>query len=173
MQSHKIKYARELYLRAVRASGQASYARRQASDHAVALFRKARKVLEDCGAISNPEGLELLSRIDEALLHYGEAISWLVRYGEHKGGLSQKEKKRLAQLCEAHREWTDLGLTPPQLTELGDHLREHGVGPHSTTFECTRRWIRNSNLNETLVIDAFMRRGAFSDYQVLENIVSG
>lgn len=173
MQSHKIQYARELYQRAVRVSGQASYARRQASDEAVALFLKARKVMEDCEAISNPEALELLSRIEEALLGYDEAISWLVRFGEHKGGLSQKEKKRLAQLREARQEWTDLGLLPPQLAEPGHYLRKHGVRPHSTTFEYTCRWHRKSNLNEMAVIEALKRRGAFSDYQVMENVVSG
>jgi hypothetical protein len=109
----------------------------------------------------------------EALLEYSEAITSLNRAME----LSTRDKKnlkRLARLREAKSFWDQLTLTPYQLHDLGAYLQERGTSLDAETLAATQEWLEAAGLPDPeSVLDAFENLGAFSDFQVLENIVRG
>jgi hypothetical protein len=117
---------------------------------------------------------DLLSQVEAALLNYNSAIHSLERVAALSGKRDKRLLKRLAGLRQAHAEWSDLPLSPMQTAALGKYLEACGVDSQSETLELTRRWLEEEqSVDADRVIEAFERRGAFSDFQVLNNIVSG
>ena len=156
----------------VRLARQGSYERRAPDALAVPHLARARELLGNQD--KNAEVLAMLSQIEECLLNYQAAVGYLER--AIKVGLPRTKKvlKRLANLREQLVEWRDLGLTSEQLRALGDFLVGAGVGPANRSLHLTREWLARQSLHDPeSVIRALGRRGAFSDFQVLANVVLG
>jgi hypothetical protein len=90
----------------------------------------------------------------------------------------QKEKKhmkRLALLMQYEYRWTELGLTPSQLEDVGTNLSvklaENGCD-HTLRF--TLEWLEGTSRRGTKgFIEALRNRGGFCDCEVLNNVVRG
>jgi hypothetical protein len=168
--------ARESLLDGLRLANQGSYARRAPSASSLPHFAHARGVLLRILAESpgHQEALLMMSRVSESLLEFEAALSYLSRAfaaGEPK---TKKALKRLALLRENSIAWRDLGLSPEKLQKLGDYLEAQSVNPSHTTLRLTRNWLSENNIeNPKAVVEALERRGAFSDFQVLANVVHG
>lgn len=157
-------------------SKQGAYARRTPDSQARQHLLHARDILVQAMKIDarDPEVLNLLSRVEECFLNYAEAIHYLEAAFASGKSKSKKDLKRLALLREHLVEWRDLILTPTQLSELGEYLMSKGINQHSQNYTYTREWLLINGFDEIeSVISSLKRRGAFTDYQVLENIVRG
>lgn len=167
--------AREAFLMGVRLSKQGSYARKLPDPESIPHFTHARNLLLRLIAsdMKNTDALFLISQIEECFLNYSSSIKYLEQafiYGEPK---TNKNLKRLASLRQHLVEWRDLSLSPEQLKQLGKYLISIGVDSSCTDLVHTKEWLRDNGIdNSDAVISALKRRGAFSDFQVLENISS-
>jgi hypothetical protein len=86
----------------------------------------------------------------------------------------RKDLKRLALLKEYESQWSDLGLTPSQLDELGSHLQarltEKGC---DHALRHTQEWLESIGTGKKKgVIDALRNQGGYCDCEVLYNVVS-
>jgi hypothetical protein len=92
-----------------------------------------------------------------------------------EGSRSKRDLKRLALLDEAAKQWESLPLSPDELRQLGDFLRASGADnpTRGRALEFTEQWLRMSAIPVDAAIEAFGRSGAFTDFQVLNNIVRG
>jgi hypothetical protein len=107
---------------------------------------------------TNAEAWQLLSQAEECLLNYQEAIT------------------SLEQAKESCGYWQDFPLSADQLRKLGHYLVGAGAEEEQRgrTFTFTRRWLAENKVPEPdAVIQALEKRGAFSDFQVLYNVVRG
>jgi hypothetical protein len=171
-----LKAAREILLQGMRLSNQGSYARRAPNPASLPHFACARSILE--GVLrevpDQKEALVMMSQVSESLLDFDKAIIFLTCAFDAGEPKSKKSLKRMALLRENSTTWRDLGLTPEMLRKLGDHLQAKGVGPNHRTLQLTRDWLsENHDGNPESIVTALERRGAFSDFQVLANIVYG
>ena len=114
----------------------------------------------------------MMSQISECLMDFNSAIEYLGRAitaGEPK---TKKTLKRLALLRENAAMWRELFLTPASLRELGNYLEANKVGPRNRTMELTKKWLVAKGVdNPDKVIQSLESYGAFSDFQVLSNVV--
>lgn len=158
-----------------RLSKQSSYARRMPARESHPHFAHARALLQRivtrCPIDSN--ALRLMSRVCESLLDFSNAIRYQELAISATGTQSNKDLKRLAVLRGSLREWQELGLSPRQLESLGQYLEAHGVGEEQRSLELTSSWAIENELNPRDVCEGVQRRGAFSDFQVLSNLVYG
>jgi hypothetical protein len=178
MNEHVLEEAKEVLLKGLRLSKQGSYARRAPACGSLPFLIEARHRLRSLATEdpSNGETWELLSHAEECLMDFREAIACLERAMALKKSQTKKDKKRLAILRQALREWDDLLLTPEQVQRLGEYLRTLGIGSEQPgrSLLGTRAWLNQEGIeNRDAVIEAIQKRGAFSDFQVLENIVRG
>jgi tetratricopeptide (TPR) repeat protein len=160
----------------LRLSRQGSYERRAPAKEAVPYLARARDGLHALleHEPKNAEAWDLLSQAEAALLNYEPAILALERLIQISSKKDKRVLKRLAGLKQAHSEWGALPLSPAQLAALGEYLEEHGVGSQSKTLELSRRWLEQSGAHDVeRVIEALGCRGAFCDFQVLQNVVRG
>lgn len=161
---------------AVKLSGQGAYHRRAPSPESLPHYEKTRQLLQEILERSpqNCEALMLLSQTYEGLMKFDLAALLLRKAFDAGEPKTNKLMKRLALLCENDKEWQDLALTPGELSELGDFLEERGVGPSHRSRNLTQEWIVN-HTDKSLpdVLESLDRRGAFSDFQVLVNLVRG
>jgi tetratricopeptide (TPR) repeat protein len=158
----------------LRLSQQGSYHRREPDAKARPYLADARDGLRELSAEdpTNAGAWRLLSQAEEALLDYGAAIDALQRALCLSETRNKRDLKRLALLREALSEWTALPLEPSQLAELGAYLREQALGPEDRSLRWTRAWLERHDIkNSDEVLRALGRRGAFSDFRVLSNIV--
>lgn len=172
----KLAQARECLLHGIRLARQRSYQRRAPARIAIPHLVEARRQLLDLLQQDpvNDDALILLSEAEEVLLNYTQAIRYLERAMNNELQRTKKNKKRLAALRQYAAQWEDLGLSPQQLAELGKHLAARGVSPVNRSLELTREWLQSISVaNADDVIAALHRRGAFSDFQVLANVVWG
>lgn len=123
------------------------------------------------------QALDAMAHVRECLLDYVSSEEYLdqaVRAGLPN---TRKVKRRLLHIRQAAQEWRDLGLSPAQLDELGAYLE----GCHAWESLARERsrartdsWLdANCPATAAEVRAALDRRGAFSDWQVLANVVKG
>lgn len=173
---NSLREARDSLLLGLKLSKQGSYHRRAPEPDSLAHFGRASRLLDELlrREPTNREALMMMSQLLESLLDFGGAASLLMRaldVGEPK---TKKLLKRLALLQESAKEWRELLLTPDSLRELGEYLKNRGVGPNDRTLNLTREWLTAKGFdNPDQVVAALGRRGGFSDFQVLANVVYG
>jgi hypothetical protein len=168
--------ARQDLLTAVKLSRQASYHRRAPSPECLPQYGEARRLL---GLVlesepSHREALMLMAQVSEGLMDFKAAADFLTKAIQAGEPATKKLLKKMAQLRESNRSWNGLVLTPDMLRDLGEYLESMGVGPANRTLDLTREWLlQNFDGDPNEVIIALDRRGAFSDFQVLANVVYG
>lgn len=158
-------------------SQQTSLERRAPAPESVPFLQNARSGLRRIVA-ENPNSVEawrLLSEAEECLLDYSAALRALHKAMELSGKRDKRDLKRVALLREAGGQWTNLGLTPAQLADLGRYLEERlGGGQGERSLRFTREWLERSQPQDPKrTLEALDRRGAFTDFQVLYNVVRG
>jgi hypothetical protein len=123
----------------------------------------------------NAEAWRLLAQAQEAFLDYAAARTSLERAISLGGGKASKhDLKKLALLKQGEKEWRELHLTADQLQALGAFLQTRDVGPDDRSLRWTRQWLAEAGVADIeRVLQAIQQRGAFSDFQVLRNIVVG
>lgn len=157
-------------------SNQSAYARRQPDPESLPHYANARELLEAFLSKSpeHREALLLLSEISESTLDFDSALHFLDRAFRAGEPRSKKLLKKLALIRESQTMWRDLVISPSQLRELGDYLDAHGVNTSNNTFDLTRAWLAENDVDHAdAIIDGLERQGAFSDFQVLANLVDG
>jgi hypothetical protein len=158
-----------------RLSMQGSYDRRAPSAEAVPLLVRARDGLKELTSRGPSEAhvWQLLSLAHEALLEYGAALAAAGEAIRLSGRKEKRDLKRLAQLRESAALWSEMPLSPTQLAQLGDFLREklHG-GTGERSLRWTESWLSEQRIPEPAkVIAALRNRGGFTDFEVLANVV--
>jgi hypothetical protein len=169
---------RQALLRGIKLSMQGSYARRIPAEEAVPHLEEARRGLRHLVEKDpmNVETWRLLSQAEECMLNYAGATTCLERAIELSKTGRKKDLRRLALLKESLRAWQDLLLTPDQLRELGECLVQAGaeLEPNGRTLMFTRQWLHDRGFADAeAVLEALRRRGAYTDFQVLQNVVRG
>ena len=172
--AHKLHELRGAVVQGLKATGQLSYRRRGPNKESIPfLLHTITRLQEYIHRIpEDGEAWRLLSLAEEALLNFGAAAAWLRRVGQ-LSGLDRKDKKRLARLEEYKKDWIKLGLTPNELSSLGEHLAGHlRVEASRRDLRFTEEWLRaNVPVRCQEVLDALQSRGAFSDFLVFHNVV--
>ena len=177
MEHESLEELQRILIEGQRRSKQGSYMRRAPASAAIPFLLEARAGLRQHirENDTNTEALRLLSQAEEYLLNYAAARQFLERALSLSVQKDKKDLKRLALLKEYEKEWTDLGLTPSQLEDLGTHLsvklRENGCD-HTLRF--TMEWLRGASPRKTKgITEALRNRGGFCDCEVLNNVVAG
>lgn len=169
-----LQAAQDLMFRGVKLSRQSSLGRRAPESAARPHFEQARDILDEALRREPENRTALVSRSQcaECLLDYESALEFLSRTfaaGELK---THKALKRFAAMRESARFWRDLSLSPELLQALGHYLEAADVGPNHRTMQLTRQWLASHDIeNPDKVLAAFDQLGAFSDFQVLANVV--
>ncbi len=166
--------AEELVRRAILESGQASYHRRAPNLSAVVLYDQAEAVIQKLLGVqpTSITAFLLLSAIAEGRLQFGSAIESLETAFSLGEPRSKKNLKRLARLRESMEWWQKLGLSPYHLAELGAYLTEVGVDAHCNDFRYTNAWLIETGIQTPeAMAGRFINLGAFTDFQVLANLV--
>lgn len=168
--------ARQDLQTAIGLSRQGSYGRRGPSPESLPHYGETKRLLrlvlesEPC----NREALLMMAKVSEGLMDFEAAFDFLSRAIQAGEPKSKKLLKKLAQLRENTEHWKTLVLTPDMLRELGEYLESRKVGPANRSLDITREWLHlNFDGNPEQVIAGFEKRGAFSDFQVLANVVYG
>lgn len=167
---------REKLLRGIKKSMQSSYARRMPAKAAFPDLQQARTGLREFARANptNVEGWRLLSLAEECLLSYTEALVALTRAIELTASRRKKDLKRLAFLAGCIKEWNSLPLSAAELSDLGSFLVEVGAGDptNGNTFKFTKQWLLDRGFsNIDGIIAVFEKRGALTDFEVLQNAV--
>jgi hypothetical protein len=173
---NSLKSARETLFLALKLSKQSAYHRRAPEPDSLPHFGETRRLLEDVlkEHPDNLDALVMMSQLLESLLDFEGAATFLCRAFAAGVPKTNKSLKRLALLRENATAWRDLSLSPEALRELGHYLRNQGVGPGHRTMQLTREWLVKSGIPDPdNVISGLERWGAFSDFQVLTNVVLG
>lgn len=177
MDDKSLEDLRQILIEGQRRSKQGSYMRRNPESAAVPFLIEARSGLRDFVRENdtNAEALRLLSQAEECLLNYFAARQSLERAIRLSVQKDKKDMKRLALFMEHENRWTELGLTPSQLEDLGKHLRvklpESGCD-HTLRF--TLEWLQGAHDGKRKgVIEALRNRGGFCDCEVLNNVAIG
>jgi hypothetical protein len=159
----------------LRASKQGSYSRRAPEPAAIPHLSRARSLLLLLlKEKADPQLLRHLSTAEECLMHYSAAVEYLERAMQFDPNSRRHDLKRLSMLRESAAFWRGLLLSPIQLRELGQYLRDRGVNAGDRSMHLTREWLAASNIDDhEAVIDALALHGGGSDFQVLENVVRG
>jgi hypothetical protein len=175
--SNEVQPLREMLLKGIKLSMQSSLARRKPAPAATPFLEQARTGLK---ALTTQDGRNavawrLLSQAEECLLNYSAAVKCLETAIELTGYTGNKERKRLALLKESLSERARFPLSPDELASLGQFLKDWGATNevNGRTLERTTRWLEDNDFDVPDVIDALARRGAFTDFQVLYNLVRG
>lgn len=157
-------------------SKQGRYARRLPAPESVPHLQEAKRLLldalktEPCGT----EVLSMLSQVEECFLNYPQALLYLEKALQNGYPRDIRQLKRLASLRQSANEWQKLRLSAEQLKSLELHLSHLGVGPQSQSLGLTREWLHINQISDAEgVVAALEERGAFTDFQVLENVCRG
>lgn len=168
--------ARQDLFVAVKLSRQGAYHRRAPSSESLPHYGEAKRLLKEVlqHEPGNCQALLMMSQIAEGLMDFSSAINFLndaFAAGEPR---SKKHLKRLALLKENSKTWRKLVLTPEELRELGEFLQAKDVSPANRSLDYTKQWLNeNYQGNPQEVLNSFDEVGAFSDFQVLANVVYG
>lgn len=158
---------------------QGVYARRLPSEEAISIFEGVKEwlVLRLAERPQSPELLDWLSQVHECLLEYQASRSCLLRAIELGLPKSRKIATRLYRLQRAEAEWLSLNLSPVELKSLGEYLMELCTNidlQRLASRDRTEQWILlNCPERRDRVLKGLDSRGAYSDWQVLMNVVRG
>jgi len=162
----------------VRLSMQRSLGRRAPAKAALPDLIRARdglrRFVHECP--TSAESWELLSRAEECLLDYQQAIVCLQKSMSLSGKRDKRDVKRLALLKESLSEWSALPLTPGQLRELGGYLAVQGANEEKLgrTLKFTEQWLEDKGFsNAQEIIQGLKNRGGYTDFMILYNVVRG
>jgi hypothetical protein len=165
-------------LEGIKLSMQGSYHRRGPSEASRPFLEDARRGLK--GFLHDTPGCaeawRLLSQAEECFLNYHEAIRCLEVAMSLRRTRSKSDLKRLAMLNEALGEWSAMPFSAAELQELGAYLVEHGIqeGSPRDSMSFTKQWLaENGIVDEEGALRALNKRGVYSDFQVLYNVVRG
>ncbi len=116
-----------------------------------------------------------LSRAEEALLAYSQAIAALERAVILSGTRDKRDRKRLAVLLTAATEWDALGLTPEELEELGAALADDSATGATDPLARTRAWLHahRPTGDAQRILMALSAKGGVDDRSVLSRVVRG
>lgn len=171
-----LKAARQDLKTAIGLSRQGSYGRRAPSPESLPHYGEAKRLLRLAleREPNHREALILLAQVSEGLMDFNAAADFLDRAFEAGEPKTKKLLKKVALLRENTKQWKDLILSPEMLRDLGEYLESQGVGPANRSLDFTREWLSsNFDGDPEQVIAALGERGAFSDFQVLANVVYG
>lgn len=171
-----LEVARQELLLGVKLSKQGSYARRAPDAESLPHFHEADRLLKEIlkGDPSNREALIMMSQLSESVLDFPAAIHYLNKAFDAGEPRTKKSLKRLALLKDNAKTWKRLKLSPASLRSLGEYLEGMGVGPNHRSLDLTREWLAaNVDDDPEELIAALEDRGAYSDFQVLANVVKG
>ncbi len=166
----------ELLMQGQRLSMQGSYERRPPAAEAVPFLVRARDGLKQMATRSsaNEQVWHLLSLAHEALLEYGPALAAAHEGMMLSGRKDKRDLKRIALLRQSAAQWNEMPLSPAQLTELSEYLRDKlagGIGDR--TLRWTEAWLSEQRMVEPdKVIAALRNRGGSTDFQVLSNVIA-
>ena len=108
-------------------------------------------------------------------VNYTLARRCLEKAVELSGGPDKRDLKKLALLGQAQRQWADMPLSPKKLADLGAYLEKQlsgGIGERNRHL--TEQWLQQQNIDKPQkILEALEKRGAYSDFQVLYNVVRG
>lgn len=169
---------RATLMSAIRLSMQGSYSRRAPAKSSVPYLMEARNGLRELleREPNFAEAWELLSRAEECLLNYRQAISCLEKAMSLTGKRDKRSLKRLAQLRGSLSEWSSLPLTSVQLRDLGAYLVDHRASEekYGRTLDSTRQWLDEQGFtNAEEIIEGLRNRGGYTDFTILYNVVRG
>ncbi len=176
MAPNELQRIRETLINGLRLSKQGSYSRRAPAAEAVPFLRAA------CAELSqliqqqpnNAEAWKLLALGFEAQLDYRRAVDALQKYLELVPNAPKEDRKRLALCRQYLQEWKSLSLAPESLEQLGNYLRTVVRSDPSRDFRHTLAWLKDTGHDDPEAVLQGMRdRGAFDDWQVLQNLVIG
>ncbi|MBC8061548.1 MAG: DUF2695 domain-containing protein [Clostridiaceae bacterium] len=170
-----LKDLQEILLQGQKLSMQGSLDRRMPDKKSVPFFIGARKGLKEYVTLNPTDstGWRLLSKVEESLLNYPEALSSLQKTIE-LGGRDKKDLKKIALLKECLTSWGELELTPEQLDSLGDYLEDKLKDYECNhTLSFTKEWIDENMLEskKTRIVKAINGKGGFCDCEVLANVI--
>jgi hypothetical protein len=112
--------------------------------------------------------------VEEMLLNYRGALAYLEQALAASSTHDRRDLKKLAQYRTLLAEWDSLNLSPTELKAMGAYLKSKEVGPHERSRKWTIDWIRTHCPDrEDTILRGLDTRGAYSDYQVLVNVVKG
>jgi hypothetical protein len=171
----ELKSLEDLLLKGQRLSMQGSYDRRAPAPEAVPFLMRARDGLKDMAAdSSDPRVWHLLSLAHEALLEFGAALATAQEATKLSGRKDKRDLKRIALLRQSAAQSCAMPLSPFQLAELGDYLRDKlAGGTGDRTLRWTETWLFEHDVPERdNVIAALRSRGGYTDFQVLSNVIA-
>ena len=175
--SDELEALRKVLIEGQRRSMQGSYQRRNPASPAVPFLIEARSGLKKYVAAHSQDvnAWRMLSQAEECLLNYASACRSLEQALNLSERNDKKDLKRLVQLKQYEKKWAELGLSPPQLEELGKYLRkalQQEQCDHSLRF--TRQWLQSADIHsKENVIVALRNQGGYCDCEVLSNVVIG
>ncbi len=159
-----------------RLSMQGSYERRAPAVEAVPFLVRARDGLKELTFRGSADARvwHLLSLAHEALLEYGLAIAAAQEAMRLSSSKSKRDLKRLSLLRESAAMWSEMPLSPAQLAQLGEYVRDKlSGGTGDRTLRWTESWLSQQQISEPeKVIAALRNRGGFTDFEVLSNVIS-
>ena len=173
----ELEQLRAVLLRGIRESKQSAYGRRAPAPESLSELNEARDGLR-CLAEStppDPDVWRLLAQAEECFLNYSEARRCLEQARVLSKTRSRTDLKKLALYTEMEKQWVALRLSAVQLRSLGDYLRrkpQSALRARGLTW--TETWLREQHFdNIDEILESLKQRGAFTDFQVLENLVRG
>lgn len=169
---------RALLISAIRISKQGSYGRREPATIARPQLEEARMKLQEFVRIepANAGAWRLLSQAEESLLRYSIAVDCLKKAMALSKTRNKEDLKRLALLTQSAAHWAALALSAEQLRDLGVFLVRQGADEESRgrSLDSTKQWLMDNDVeNPEAIITALADRGAYTDFQVLYNVVRG
>lgn len=172
-----LKEINDRLIEAIKLSGQLSLGRRSPKPEAEAIVNdiifELRSYLK--GNPVDDQAWRLLSQAEEILLRYKEAIDYLEKAISLTGKKDKRDLKRLTRMKEQLTEWTELPLSPRQLEELGNYLELHlAATSDARDLRLTKEWLQKQGFpGIDRILESLANRGAYSDSQVLYNVVRG
>lgn len=160
-----------------RLSLQGSYERRAADKKAMPYLLNCRTGLRKY-VREHPDTVDAwyaLSLAEECLLNFPAARQSLEQYLALGGERSKKLLKRLANLKQYEKKWSELMLNPVQLESLGVFLeRELAKSNCDHSNRLTEAWLTDHlKTKPALILEALKRYGGYCDCEVLLNVVAG
>jgi hypothetical protein len=169
---------RSTLITGIQLSKQGSYHRRAPAEAALPFLNKALAGLREY--VSNNsgdvEGWRLLSQAEECMLNFGNALACLEKAMALSPARQKSDFKRLALLKDSIDYWKTIILSAVQLRQLGNFLLKKGVEDPAVgnSLRFCNEWLMENRVEDSeKIIKGFGEKGAYTDFQVLRNIIMG
>lgn len=175
MPQHDIEELEAEFLDIVRCSAQSSYQRRAPTATERRRLQRLRQALDANMEGDDERTLRLYSRICECLLDYTEALRAHDQAAALSSKASKQDLKRRALLAASRGWWSDIGLSPELLDDLGRYIESRvDIGSVEPGFPLTRSWMTEKGIVAAeRIITGLEKAGASDDYQVMELALNG